>query len=286
MKAEASHSSISVDSTILKTINYVLLTFAVIVIIVPILILFNVSFKTNQEFLYSNFYELPRNIFNLQNFIFVIDKGHLLQGFRNTFYISAVSVAGSVILGTMVAYSTTRFNFKFKKVIINAFIVSTVIPHVTTQVATFSVIKNLHLYNTIYAAMLLYLATDIIQIYIFIQFIEKIPYELDESAMLDGASYFTIYHSIILPQMKPAIATVIILKTLGIYNDFLIPYLYMPKSTLRTVSKALFDFSSDRNTQWNIMAAGIVMVMLPTLILYLFLQRYILAGVTDGAVKS
>lgn len=286
MKAEASHSSISVDSTILKTINYVLLTFAVIVIIVPILILFNVSFKTNQEFLYSNFYELPRNIFNLQNFIFVIDKGHLLQGFRNTFYISAVSVVGSVILGTMVAYSTTRFNFKFKKVIINAFIVSTVIPHVTTQVATFSVIKNLHLYNTIYAAMLLYLATDIIQIYIFIQFIEKIPYELDESAMLDGASYFTIYHSIILPQMKPAIATVIILKTLGIYNDFLIPYLYMPKSTLRTVSKALFDFSSDRNTQWNIMAAGIVMVMLPTLILYLFLQRYILAGVTDGAVKS
>ena len=286
MKAEASHSSISVDSTILKTINYVLLTFAVIVIIVPILILFNVSFKTNQEFLYSNFYELPRNIFNLQNFIFVIDKGHLLQGFRNTFYISAVSVVGSVILGTMVAYSTTRFNFKFKKVIINAFIVSTVIPHVTTQVATFSVIKNLHLYNTMYAAMLLYLATDIIQIYIFIQFIEKIPYELDESAMLDGASYFTIYHSIILPQMKPAIATVIILKTLGIYNDFLIPYLYMPKSTLRTVSKALFDFSSDRNTQWNIMAAGIVMVMVPTLILYLFLQRHIFAGVTDGAVKS
>jgi multiple sugar transport system permease protein len=230
--------------------------------------------------------KLPDNIANLGNYINAIEKGQMLIGFKNTLLLSIVCVSGSVLMGTMVAYALGRFDFKFKKVILNAFLASTIIPSITTQVATFTVIKNLGIYNTIYAGMILYLATDIIQIYIFLQFIKKIPCDLDESATVDGASYFKIYWSIILPQMIPAIATAVILKTLTIYNDMFIPYLYMPKSSLRTITISIMRFSNDQNSQWNIMAAGIITVMIPTLLLYLFLQRYIISGVTDGAVKG
>lgn len=276
----------TIHNRALKITNYFLLFIIVLIVLLPILIVFIVSFKTNEEYMYSGLFELPKNLLNFDNYYTVIIKGKLLLGMKNTVFLMAVSVAGSVIMGTMVSYVLGRLDFKFKKAVFFAFLLPAIIPGVTTQVATFSVIKGLHLYNTSFAGILLYIGTDIMQIYIFLQFIGKIPSSLDESAAIDGASYFRIYRSIILPQLKPAIATVIILKAIHIYNDMLIPYLYMPKSSLKTVTTALLSFSSDRNSQWNVMGAGIVAVMVPTLILYLFLQKYIISGVTDGAVKS
>lgn len=276
----------TIHNRALKITNYFLLFIIVLIVLLPILIVFIVSFKTNEEYMYSGLFELPKNLLNFDNYYTVIIKGKLLLGMKNTVFLMAVSVAGSVIMGTMVSYVLGRLDFKCKKAVFFAFLLPTIIPGVTTQVATFSVIKGLHLYNTSFAGILLYIGTDIMQIYILLQFIGKIPSSLDESAAIDGASYFRIYRSIILPQLKPAIATVIILKAIHIYNDMLIPYLYMPKSSLKTVTTALLSFSSDRNSQWNVMGAGIVAVMVPTLILYLFLQKYIISGVTDGAVKS
>ena len=94
---------------------------------------------------------------------------------------------------------------------------------------------------------------------------------------------FKIYTDIILPQLKPAIATTIILKLLGIYNDFFTPYMYMPK--VRTVATSLYAFSGDKLAEWPLMSAAIVLVAIPTIIIYIFLQRHIISGVTDGAVK-
>ncbi len=267
-------------------LNYILLAVVVLVIFLPMFIVFNISFKTNQEYLYSAFYALPESFLNLANYQLVIEKGKILLGFKNTVLLSVVAIIGSISMGTMVAFALGRFKFKLKKVIMNAFLVSTIIPSITTQVATFTVIKNLGLYNTLYAGMILYIATDIVQIYIFLQFVGKIPYELDESALVDGASFFRIYRSIILPQLKPAIATACILKLINVYNDMFTPYLYMPKSSLRTVTTSLMLFSYDRNSQWNVMAAGIIALMIPTLIVYLFLQKYIISGMTSGAVKE
>lgn len=275
-----------VTNPALRVINYILLGFAVVLIVSPILIVLNISFKTNEEYMYSSVFQLPENILNFSNYLTVLIKGNLLLGYKNTLIMVLISTLGSVIMGTMVAYSLGRFNFKINKLLLGAFFVSSVIPQITTQVATFSIIKNLHLYNTIFSAILLYVSTNVLHIYIFLQFVQKIPYELDESALIDGASFFRIYRSIIMPQMKPAIITVVILKTLDIYNDMFIPFLYMPKSSLKTVSTALLKYSYDQNSQWNIMAAGIVAVMLPTLLMYLYLQKHIMAGVTDGAVKG
>jgi multiple sugar transport system permease protein len=190
-----------------------------------------------------------------------------------------------VLFGAMVAYALTRFKFKLKKIMLIMFLIPTFIPSITTSIATFTIIRNLGLYNTRLAGIVLYTCTDIMQIYIFIQFMEKIPLALDESAQIDGASRIRIFFSIIIPQLKPAIATTVILKVLGIYNDFFTPYLYMPRSELRTVATALNTFSGDKTAQWPLMSAAIILVAIPTLVLYLFLQRYILSGITEGAVK-
>ena len=267
-------------------LNYVLLAVIVLIVLMPILVILNVSLKTNEEYLYSGLFDLPGSILNFSNYLVVIQKGKLIPALGNTGLITVVAVLGSIVMGTMVSYVLERFNFKAKKLLLLIFLVPTVIPGVTTQVATFTVIKNLHLYNTIFAGIILFVSTDIVQIYIFLQFISKIPVSIDESASIDGASYIRIFRSILLPQLKPAIATVAILKIVSIYNDMLIPYLYMPKSSLRTVTTALLSFSYDKNSQWNIMSAGIIAVMLPTIVLYLLFQKYILAGIGEGAVKG
>jgi ABC-type sugar transport system, permease component len=263
-----------------------LLLVGFLIVTTPIYILFNISFKTEEEYVRRSIFSIPENIFNISNYLFVFEKGHMLLAFKNILILCTASISISIVLGLMTAYSLDRFDFRLKKYILGAFLVSAMIPSITTQVATFSVIKSLHLLNTMYAGIVIYICVDIIQIYVFLQFIEKIPKELDESAMIDGASYFRIFTNIIIPQMKPAIMTIVILKLLYIYNDYLTPYLYMNKSNLRTVATALDVFSNDQTARWNVMGAAIIIVMIPTLVLYLFLQRYIISGVTDGAVKE
>jgi raffinose/stachyose/melibiose transport system permease protein len=270
---------------LIKALNFLLLVAIILIIFVPLYIVFTMSFKTDNEYITKSIFSLPSNFFNFKNYFTVFEQSKLIIGFKNVALLCLVSVTGSVIMGLMVSYVLTRFEFRFKKIISFLFLLSAIIPSLTVQVALFHVIKSLHIFNTIYSCMLLYMATDIVQIYIFIQFINKIPYELDESAIIDGASYFRTFRSIIIPQMKPAIATVVILKVLEIYNDMYRPYLYMPKTDLRTVTTCILTFSYDRFSSWTLMSAGIVAVMLPTIIMYLFFQRYIISGVTDGSVK-
>ncbi len=277
---------IPVYSRALKIFNYILLCLTVIGICMPILILVNVSFKTDKEYTFTPFYKLPEHFTNLANYTEAFQRGQMLLGAKNTFIICIAGVSICVILGTMAAYALSRFKFRGRGLILAMYAVATAIPFVTTQVATFSIIQALHLLNTLWAAIVLYSSVSVIELYLFIQFIEKVPLELDESAMLDGASYLTIYSRIILPLLKPAIVTVVILKVLAIYNDFLVPYLYMNRNELRTISTALYHFTFDVNTQYNLVGAGVIMVMMPTLLLYVLLQKYIIAGALGGSVKG
>lgn len=264
--------------------NYFTLAVALFVVFFPIYSIAVGAFKTQVEY-YQSGLALPDNFFNLENFKRVIDIGDLGLGFRNILIILAISVAGNIVLGTMVAYAVGRFDFKLKKAIMGMYLVAQVIPMVTTQVATFSVIQSLGAYNTILAPILLYLGADVLQIVIYLQFVNSIPKDLDESAMIEGASLFKIYRSIIFPLLAPATATLIILKSISIYNDFYTPYLYMPKQDLKVVSTAIYSFIGPNAAQLNVISAGILIIFIPTVLLFLFMQRYIFAGVTNGAVK-
>ena len=266
--------------------RFVTLLLAAIITVLPLVTAFFGSFKTKLEFADSNPLAPPKSFLYFDNFVTAFKKGNMVLGFTNTIIILFISLIATIITGTMTAYILNRFKFPGRNLINNLFLVASLIPSITMQMSVFQIITKLGLFNTRWSTIILYAGTDIISIYIFVQFLENISTSLDESAIMDGASYFTIYRKIILPLLKPAIVTVIIIKGVGYYNDFYTPYLYMPKTELKTISTALFAFKGPFGSQWEIICAGSVITMIPTLIVFLLLQDQIYAGMTSGSVKE
>lgn len=267
-------------------VRYLSLFFISFCTLLPLVTAFFGAFKTKAEFATSNPLALPKSFLNLDNFIEAFEKGKMLLGFGNTIIILFFSLIATILTGTMTAYILNRFRFPGRNLINTLFLVASLIPSITMQMSVFQIINKLGLFNTRLSTIILYAGTDIISIYIFIQFLENISTSLDESAIMDGASYFTIYRKIILPLLKPAIVTVIIIKGVGYYNDFYTPYLYMPKTELKTISTALFAFKGPYGSQWEIICAGTIITMIPTLIIFLLLQNQIYEGMTAGSVKE
>lgn len=265
--------------------KYGSLILGVIAAILPILVVFFASFKTGAEYTTTGPLTPPSDWTNFENFKRAFVEGNMLNGFKNTVIILVISIIGTTLIGSMVAFVLNRFKFRGSKLILGAFLLATLIPGVTTQVATFQIVNALGLFNTMWAAIILYLGTDIIAIYIFLQFMNSISVSLDESAMLDGASYFTIYTKIILPLLKPAIVTVIIVRGIFVYNDFYTPFLYMPKTELHVISTALFKFQGPYGSEWEVICAGIMLAIIPTFIAFISLQKHIYNGLTSGSVK-
>ncbi|MCV2457937.1 carbohydrate ABC transporter permease [Streptomyces sp. ICN988] len=267
-------------------LTYLSLVVASLVVLLPLAVVFLTSLKSYGEISDGQgALALPDDWLNFSNYATAFNDGHMLQAFGNTAFILLFSITGTVIIGSMTAYAIDRFDFRFKKLVMALFLIATLVPAVTTQVATFQVVNSFGLFNTRWAPVLLYMGTDIVAIYIFLQFIRGIPRSLDEAARLDGANSFTIYRKIIFPLLKPAIATVVIIKGITTYNDFYIPFLYMPKEDLGTMSTALFRFKGPFGAHWENISAGAVLVIVPTLVVFLFLQRYIYNGFAQGATK-
>ncbi|WP_226002440.1 carbohydrate ABC transporter permease [Paenibacillus sp. BJ-4] len=268
-----------------SSIKYAALLLGAFIALLPIVVILFASLKTKAEYAATSPLTPPVNWLNWGNYTKAFVNGNMLTGFVNTAFILLISIIGATLTGSMIAYILNRFKFKGKSLMLGAFLLATLIPGVTTQVSTFQIINKLELFNTPWAAILLYLGTDIIAVYIFLQFLDSITVALDESAMLDGASYLTIYWRIILPLLKPAIVTVIIIKGVNIYNDFYTPFLYMPKTSLQVISTALFKFKGPYGSQWEVISAGIIIAIIPTLIAFLSLQKYIYNGFAQGSVK-
>ncbi|MEE1941008.1 carbohydrate ABC transporter permease [Streptomyces sp. TRM 70361] len=268
------------------TLTYLSLVLACLVVLLPLVVVFLTSLKTSKEVTGGgDALSLPGDWLNLGNYATAFTDGHLLTAFGNTAFILAFSITGTVVIGSMTAYAIDRFDFRFRKLVVALFLVATLVPGVTTQVATFQVVNSFGLFDTRWAPILLYMGTDIVSIYVFLQFVRGIPTTLDEAARLDGANTVTIFWRIIFPLLKPAIATVVIIKGITVYNDFYIPFLYMPSQELGTMSTALFRFKGPFGAHWEHISAGAILVILPTLLLFLFLQRYIYNGFARGAVK-
>ncbi len=266
-------------------VKYLSIAAAVFVILFPPYIIVVNAFKTSEEFFAKTAIALPDSFLHIDNFIQAFKKANMPLAFGNTLFIVGVTLLLNILIGSAFCYAVGRFQFKFKGVLVGLFLFATIIPQITTQVVNYKTIQMLGLTNNLMGPVLLYVGADILQIYIFLQFIRNIPYELDESAMLEGASLFRVFRSIIFPLLGPATATIVILKTISIYNDMFVPYLYLPRPEHVVVSTSLMRFFSINSGDWQMISSAILIIMIPTAILYLFLQKYIFAGVTSGAVK-
>ncbi|WP_432544961.1 carbohydrate ABC transporter permease [Kineococcus sp. SYSU DK002] len=266
-------------------VKYSSLVAVCVALLLPLVTMVFAAFKTGPEYSSTSAFTPPRDWLNFANFQRAFSEGDMLRGTANTALVLLVSIAGTILLGTAAAYAIDRFDFRFKKAVLALFLVASLIPSVTTQVSVFQIVNSLGLFNTRGAAVVLFVGTDIVAIYVFLQFLAAIPRSIDEAARLDGAGHFRIYWLVILPLLRPAIATVVIIKAVAVYNEFYVPFLYMPSPRLAVISTSLFRFKSQYSADWEVISAGVILVTIPALVTFLALQRVIYRGLAAGAVK-
>lgn len=272
---------------VVEILKYLSLVFFSFVAVIPVVSCVITAFKTNEEYQQTNVMELPQNWLNFDNFISAFQKANMGKGFINSVIVLVCVLTVSVFVGTQLAYILNRFKFPGNNLIRNLFLFATLLPGVAMQVSVYQIMTDLHFINSLYGYIIMMCGTDVISIYIYIQFFENIPISLDESAIMDGASYFTIFYRILLPLLKPAIVTSCILKGVGTYNEYYSANLYLQdKKNLPTVATSLYTFVGPLGSQYNLICAGVIISLLPALILFIACQKQIYSGLTAGSVKG
>ena len=269
-----------------RFIEYFSLIFFSFVALLPVVSCVITAFKTETEYQNPNVMTLPESWMNFDNFIQAFKKANMGRAFINSFIVLVFVVFGSVMVGSMLAYVLNRFTFPGNGLIRSLFLFATLLPGIAMQVATYQLMYQIGFINHLYGYIILSMGTDVISIYIFIQFFENIPTSLDESAYMDGASYFTIFFKILFPLLKPAIVTVMILKGVGTYNEYYNASLYLSDPKLKTIAISLYTFVGPLGSKYNLICAGVIISLIPALVVFLIFQKQIYSGLTAGAVKG
>lgn len=266
--------------------KYVSIIFASIVALLPICVCVLTAFKTTEEYNTTSVLDLPASFGYFENFVVAVQQANMFRGFFNTAIVLVVVLIVSIFTGSMLAYVLNRFKFKGSGVIHTLFMFASLIPGIATQVTVYQIMYNLGLINHLYGYMIVLMGTDIISIYIFLQFFENLPTSLDESAIMDGCTYFGVFFRILFPLLKPAIVTSLVLKGVGVYNEYYMSNLYLQDKNLKTISTALYTFTGPYGNQYNYICAGVLITIIPIFILFLIFQEQVYSGMASGAVKG
>lgn len=276
----------TVGGVIWNIVQYASLIFFGLCAIIPIVSCVITAFKTEEEYRTTNVMTLPENWLNFDNFFKAFEAANMGRAFINSFIVMVCVLLVSVIIGTQLAYVLNRFDFPGNGLIRNLFLFASLLPSVAMQVTVYKIMTTLGLVNSLHGYIIMMCGTDVISIYIFIQFMENIPVSLDESAIIDGASYWKIYWQILLPLLKPAIVTSCILKGVSVYNEYYAANLYLMDKDLHTIARSLYVFVGPMGSQYNLICAGVIISLLPALIVFILCQKQIYSGIAAGAVKG
>ena len=276
----------SIGGTLFDIFKYVALIAASIVALTPVCVCVLTAFKSNEEYSATNVLTLPESFGYLENFKIAMEKASMLRCFANTAIILVVVLTVSVFTGSMLAYVLNRFTFPGRGMIENLFLFASLLPGIAMQVTIYQIMYNLNLINHLYGYMIVLMGTDIISIYIFLQFFENLSTALDESAIIDGCTYFGVFFRILFPLLKPAIMTSLVLKGVSVYNEYYASNLYLTKPELKTISTALYTFTGPYGNQYNYICAGVLITIIPILIFFLVFQKQVYSGMANGAVKG
>ena len=271
---------------IFSVIKYISLILASVIALVPVSVCILTAFKTNEEYAATSPLDLPATFGNFENFRIALEKANMLRGFLNTTIVLIVVLTVSVFVGAMLAYILNRFKFPGRGMIEGLFLFASLLPGIAMQVTIYEIMTNLHLINHLYGYMIVLMGTDIISIYIFLQFFENLPTSLDESAIMDGCTYFGVFFRILLPLLKPAIVTSLVLKGVSVYNEYYASNLYLQLPELKTISTALYTITGPYGNQYNYICAGVIITIIPILIFFLIFQKQVYSGMAAGAVKG
>ncbi len=277
---------VNIGSAFFSFFKYACLILAAMISVLPVIVCVLTAFKSVDEYNLTSVLDFPKSFLYFENFRVAFKQANMLQGFINTGIVLVVVLTCSIFISAMLAYVLNRFKFKGNGIIQNLFMFASLIPGIATQVTVYQIMYSLGLINHLYGYMIVLMGTDIISIYIFLQFFENIPISLDESAIIDGATYFGVFFKILFPLLKPAIVTSLVLKGVGVYNEYYMSNLYLQTKELKTISTALYTFTGPYGNQYNYICAGVLITIIPILVLFLIFQKQVYGGMAAGAVKG
>ncbi len=254
------------------------------IIVIPIIIIALNSFKNVKESNSMSFH-LP-SVWEFSNYLEVIKRGNLLIGFCNSFSYALLSTILLLVVTLPCAFVLQRRGAKrLYRILYYVLIIGIALP--LNNIALMKVMVGLHLMNTRVGIYLLYAAIGLpLSIFIAHGFMSGIPRELDEAAVIDGCNACNLFLNVIVPLLKPVASTLFILNFLNTWNDFTMAIYFLNGSDKMPVTLSVYNFFGQFQKSWNLVCADIMLTALPVLIVYLFAQKYIIQGLTSGAVKG
>ena len=264
----------------------VILIMVALVYIYPVFLMFMNSFKSFGEVV-SDVIKLPSTI-EWKNYLDIMEKMNYPKLFLNNVIITSIGILGIVIFSSSTAYILDRRRTKYTKWIYVAIITPMLIPFQTIMITLLKVMSVVNLNGSTWGLGIQYWGFGIpMATFIYFNFMKTIPNEIDESATIDGASTFKTFVFVIFPLLKSVTATVIVLDVMWIWNDFLLPLLMVNSSkNTQTLVLSANTFVGQFNTQWHYAMTAMVLAVLPSILFFIFLQKYIVEGVVAGAVKG
>ena len=269
--------------TVQTVLKQLLCIFLSVIVLAPLYLVLINSFKTKSEAARMNLNFPTQWVFT--NYPDVFKKAKLLTGFGNSMLYSFASTTAGVLLCAMAAYVLSRKRTKLNNFIYYFFICGLFFP--VNYITLVRVFQWMGLTNTSLGIILVFTSAMIpFCVFTIYSFVETIPKELDEAAVIDGATPTRMFFTVILPLLKPTLMTCFVLQFMGVWNDFLTPLYLSSKSKLHPMTMSVYQFFGKEGSNWNYVFADIVLTIIPVVIVYAIGQKYIIGGVTAGAVKG
>jgi len=268
-----------------KVIIYTILILWAVTTIFPFVWVILNSFKPSSEVLTSSF-SFPK-VFTWNNYITAFSRLNVLNAYKNSLIISCSVTLGVMVLAALMSFGITRYQFVGKKTLQSLIIASLMFPVFSTIIPVFRMIVSWGLLNNNMAVILPQIAGNLsFATVVMIGFMQSVPIEMEEAAYMEGASVFQVFRKIVVPLCKPSLSTVAIFSFLWSYNDLFVQNIMIRDNTKFPVSTLLQQISSLYGTDFGLMAASVAIIIIPVVVVYIFLQKNIVKGLTAGAIKG
>jgi len=269
-----------------RAVRYTILTVLAAILVYPFLFMISTSFKTRTSSLGNPFELLPTEP-TFENYTRALGEENFGLYFVNSALVAGASTVLIVLLSSMMAYGFTRFRFPGRRLLFGLIIAGLTIPTMMLIIPQFILAKDLGLLNSLPGLVPFYVGTALgFNTFLLSGFFETIPRELDEAMLMDGAGAWRRYVHLALPLSKPALATVVIFSFLGTWDEFVWALTVINDPGQRTLPIAIALFHGQHSTNWGLVFAASAIAIIPVLIVYITFQRFFVAGITTGAVKS
>ncbi len=265
-------------------VQLLLLGYAALVVY-PLVLMVVSSLKTTGEIFRNPLSLIPSQL-RFSNYTDAWYQANFGTYFKNSVVVSIVSVLIILFFGSMAAYVLARFRFRGSNLVFLLFLAGFMIPIRLAIIPLFILMRDLRLLDTLWSLIAIYVAGGMpFTVFLLVSFFRRIPRDLEDAALIDGANPFQIYYRVMLPLVRPAVATVGLFHFLNIWNDFFFPLIFIRSDSLRTVPLGISVFFGEYSNNWALLFAGLSISIVPVIVLYLFTSRQFISGLTAGAVK-